>query len=304
MAMGDTPVWDRAHIGLAALVPVLDVMVTATVLVPVARLVFRHRAPAVLWLCTAAMASYGLAGSLALVTFRLVLPAVALLVVLSTAKASVEEAGRFLDWLQFLERGRSPPSLHGGKNGPWVDAIVDGFLSFASRRFGALLVVKGRDHLQTHLTGGIPLGGRISQELLLSLFDPHSPGHDGAVIVQGGRFAQFGVQLPLSRNITRPERFGTRHAAALGLAERTDALVLVASEETGQLRIAEDGKLIDVVDGAELKARLQSFLRRTQAPGGEQNLQRRPSLRVGWHEALGALSLALSCHLFLGATLR
>ncbi|MFZ9889797.1 MAG: diadenylate cyclase [Myxococcota bacterium] len=301
--MGEQAALHRAYLWFASLAPIFDIAAITLALFSGVRLVFRRHAKAVLWLCNGAILLYGIAGILSLVAFRIIFPVLGAVVVFACTIAAINEAGRFLDWLKLLDRNGTRGSLGVGRNGPWVDAIVDGFISFASRRLGALLVVKGRDHIENHLTGGIPLGGKISRELLMSLFDPHSPGHDGAVIVQGGRFSRFGVQLPLSRNISRPEKFGTRHAAALGLAERTDALILVASEETGKLRIAEDGRLLDIVDGAELKLRLQSFLRRTHHQGDEGRLRSRRPLYTHWQEAVAALSIAVACHYFAKAGL-
>jgi hypothetical protein len=99
----------------------------------------------------------------------------------------------------------------------------------------------------------------VSEQLLYSLFDPNSLGHDGAVIVEGERVSKFGVHLPLSDHVQGREKFGTRHTAALGLCERSDALVLVVSEERGDISIAHEGKLRHV-DIGELKGYLEAFV--------------------------------------------
>lgn len=149
-------------------------------------------------------------------------------------------------------------------DGAWVDTVVECMATLARARIGALCVIKGNDHIEHHLSGGVPLGGKPSAQLLLSLFDPGSPGHDGAVILHRGRVARFGVHLPLSTNIGESGWLGTRHAAALGLSERTDALVLVVSEESGRMRVAEDGRLSEVESTEALKARIVDLLRRLQ----------------------------------------
>lgn len=119
----------------------------------------------------------------------------------------------------------------------------------AKKRIGALIVIQGKDPLDRHLTGGITLQGEISEPLLASIFDPHSQGHDGAVVIKDDRIMMFGCHLPLSVNIARYEPIGLRHTAALGLTERSDAVCVVVSEERGTISVAEGGKLT-VIPGA------------------------------------------------------
>lgn len=121
-----------------------------------------------------------------------------------------------------------------------VQAVVS---RLVQDRVGALLVLPGEEPVDRHLEGGVPLDGRLSEALLLSLFDVHSPGHDGAVVLSGGRAVRFGVHLPLSVDHEQLGARGTRHAAALGLAERSDALAIVVSEERGTVSAARDGVL-------------------------------------------------------------
>lgn len=183
-------------------------------------------------------------------------------------------------------------------DGAWVDVIVETMATLSRERIGALIVLKGNDHLEHYLTGGVPLGGKPSSQLLLSLFDARTPGHDGAVIIHRGRVARFGAHLPLSTNVDDSGWLGTRHAAALGLAERTDALVLVVSEESGRMRLAEDGKLLEVSSVEPLKARIEAFLLRVQPPPEERSKRvlsvftRNLPLKAG--AALAAASLWLA----------
>ena len=100
-----------------------------------------------------------------------------------------------------------------------------------------------REPIDSHVEGGIPLDGRLSEPLLLSIFDPSSPGHDGAVILRGAQLERFAVHLPLSANRAALGPGGTRHAAALGLSERCDATCIVVSEERGTVSIARDGAI-------------------------------------------------------------
>jgi uncharacterized protein (TIGR00159 family) len=148
--------------------------------------------------------------------------------------------------------------------------------SLARKRVGALIVLRAEDPLDRHVTGGNTLEGVLSQPLLESIFDPHSIGHDGAVIIEDGRVSKFGCHLPLSANAERYGILGLRHTAALGLSERSDALCIVVSEERGTISIAHKERLEVLKSAAELKVVLQKFY-------GEQMPSRKKSKRVaGW----------------------
>jgi uncharacterized protein (TIGR00159 family) len=124
-----------------------------------------------------------------------------------------------------------------------VDVVVQSAGELARRSLGALIVIKGHEPLERHITGGVILEGKLSDQLLLSIFHPSTPGHDGAVVVEEGRALLFGGHLPLTTSDRLDAHFGTRHAAALGLAECSDALVVVVSEERGAISLAHDGEL-------------------------------------------------------------
>ena len=147
------------------------------------------------------------------------------------------------------------------------------------------------------------LDARVSESLLLSLFDPHSPGHDGAVVVRGDRAIRFGVHLPLSTDHAQLGSVGTRHAAALGLAERSDALCVVVSEERGSISVARDGRLRLLESPERLAEALGSFQRpRPLAARPERRLRR---ILGHWPEAAQSLGLAVVLWLVFvpGATL-
>src|SRR5215468_5264045 len=124
-----------------------------------------------------------------------------------------------------------------------TDVIVRAVARLAATRVGALIVLPQREPIESHVEGGIPLEGRISEPLLLSIFDASSPGHDGAVILRGSQLERFAVHLPLSVNRAALGAGGTRHAAALGLSERCDATCIVVSEERGTVSVARDGAI-------------------------------------------------------------
>ncbi|HTF32745.1 MAG TPA: diadenylate cyclase [Myxococcota bacterium] len=177
-----------------------------------------------------------------------------------------------------------------------ADALVRSAIELARNRAGALIVVCGRDPVERYVEGGVLLGGRVSDALLLSLFEKHSPGHDGAVIIEGDRVARFGAQLPLSNDFAQLRRRGTRHSAALGLAERTDAVCLVVSEERGQISIAREGVLRSLEKPEDVAVELPPLLRLREPRSGRRELVWR-ALRERWVEKLVALGLA--CFLWI-----
>lgn len=143
-----------------------------------------------------------------------------------------------------------------------LDVLVRTATRMAESHTGALIVLPGRESLARHIEGGIPLNGRLSEPLLLSIFDASSPGHDGAVLVRGDVVERFAVHLPLSANHDEVRPGGTRHAAALGLVERCDATCIVVSEERGAVSLAREGSLHRLSSPRDLA----SELRRAVAP--------------------------------------
>jgi uncharacterized protein (TIGR00159 family) len=133
-----------------------------------------------------------------------------------------------------------------------ADTLVETVSDLARDKIGALIVLPGSQPIERHISGGIRLDGELSEPLLKSVFDPHSAGHDGAVVVEKDRISRFAAHLPLSKDFRQLSRVGTRHSAALGLAELTDALCLVVSEERGKISIAQDGRLREVGSTPEL----------------------------------------------------
>jgi uncharacterized protein (TIGR00159 family) len=133
-----------------------------------------------------------------------------------------------------------------------TDVLVQCCADFARDRIGALIVLPAAQPIGRHVRGGIELDGKLTVPLLKSLFDPHSPGHDGAVIVENGRVSRFAAHLPLSSDFRQLAGVGTRHSAALGLAELTDAVCIVVSEERGRISVAREGRLVALREVHEL----------------------------------------------------
>ena len=149
-----------------------------------------------------------------------------------------------------------------------IDLVVEAISTLAENKTGALVVFEGREPWNRHTRGGIPLNGHVSLPLLYSIFHPESPGHDGAVVVSRDQVKAFAVHLPLSANLIEIGQAGTRHTAALGLAERSDALTIVVSEERGTISVAEAGRLEPSASPEDLKRRLVHYHQRQLAAPG------------------------------------
>jgi len=208
------------------------------------------------------------------------------IVVFVTVIVFQEDLRRLFERIAMLGLGRRSPAPPPDA----VDAIVRTLARLAARRTGALVVVPGREPLDRHLEGGIALDGRVSEPLIQSLFDTSSPGHDGALVVRGDRVERFAVHLPLSTAREQLDGLGTRHAAALGLAERCDALCIVVSEERGTLAVARDGELSLLRGSDELARALRLHL----AGIAPETPPSRPFERVArrWPEALASVAIA------------
>ena len=169
-----------------------------------------------------------------------------------------EDLRRFFERLAILGRiGRKNQATL--PHSQTAEIIAQTVAIFSRKRVGALIVVKGNDPLDRHLSGGTELNGTVSQPLLESIFDPHSIGHDGAVIIDGNTVARFGCHLPLSQNTGKYRGLGLRHTAALGLSERSDAICVVVSEEKGTLSVAREEVIEEFPNASALAAVLESF---------------------------------------------
>jgi diadenylate cyclase len=142
----------------------------------------------------------------------------------------------------------------------YLESVVLASRQLSGKNFGALIVFARNSGLRSVLETGIEIQSKMSSELLLSIFNPRSPLHDGAVIIKNEIIVAAKCLLPLSQNTRIESSLGTRHRAALGLSEQSDAIVLIVSEETGKISIAEDGVLTRGIDTESLKRRLLAAL--------------------------------------------
>ena len=143
--------------------------------------------------------------------------------------------------------------------------IIDSLIKLAAQRRGAIVVFPGKEPIQEWLSGGFKLDARPSIPLIMSIFDPNSPGHDGALIIEKGKFTRFGVRLPVSQSSKLPDEFGTRHHAAMGLSEKSDALVIAVSEERGKISIFDQGKFQQLNDPEKLAKTITSHWKHTSS---------------------------------------
>ncbi|MEW5757875.1 MAG: diadenylate cyclase CdaA [Candidatus Omnitrophota bacterium] len=142
-----------------------------------------------------------------------------------------------------------------------LSEIINSSIKMAHRKNGALIVIEKEDTLKQFIETGIVIDGKISEEIMQSIFNPLSVLHDGAIIIQAGRIIAAGCVLPLSEIPKLERHLGTRHRAAIGLTEQTDAIVIVVSEENGTISLAEEGRLMQNLDKEELFKKLKNSLR-------------------------------------------
>ena len=141
-----------------------------------------------------------------------------------------------------------------------VDEIVRAATTLSEKNIGALIAIERDTKLSNYVEAGVDIDGKLSRRLLESIFNTKSPLHDGAVIVNSNRIAAAACFLPLTINPTVDKDMGTRHRAALGLSEETDALVVVVSEETGNISLAVEGQIRTKLDPVHLRGILLKYL--------------------------------------------
>jgi len=138
-----------------------------------------------------------------------------------------------------------------------VEIIAGSVYQLARKRIGALIVLPGRQPVDAAIQNSVSWNGEVSREMIESIFWPDNPVHDGAAVIQGNQINRVAAILPLTERSDLPMRFGTRHRAAIGLTERSDALVLVVSEERGEVSLAHMGQVETIKDAAQLEKRLR-----------------------------------------------
>ncbi|KPJ53813.1 hypothetical protein AMJ39_03250 [candidate division TA06 bacterium DG_24] len=143
-----------------------------------------------------------------------------------------------------------------------VDEIIGGVEGLVDKKIGGLIAIERRTGLKEYIETGVLVEARVSADLITTIFMPHSPLHDGAVVIHGDSIVAAGCILPLSEDTSLERELGTRHRAALGLSEETDAVCVVISEETQKVSFASRGKLVWAVDSPSLRKNLLKALGR------------------------------------------
>jgi len=148
-----------------------------------------------------------------------------------------------------------------------VDAIVDAAKRLSFSKTGALIVIERTTKIGEFISTGTVVNGELTSELLRALFFDKAPLHDGAVVIRGGRIYAAGCYLPLSERTDISKGLGTRHRAAIGLSEQSDAIVVVVSEETGTISVASKGELFREFTSVSLRRKLFELLRKVEEKG-------------------------------------
>jgi len=189
--------------------------------------------------------------ALGLILERLLEPAVLIIVILfqNDIRRALARVGR-----GFF------PSFSAEQEIQVVEEIVRAAGALSQRRHGALIVMERESNLGDLIEAGVPVDAALSKELMASIFHPSSPMHDGAVVLQEGRVASAGCILPLTLRTDLPEGLGTRHRAAVGITEETDALVVVVSEETASISVVLGGEMLRGLEAPQLRVVLRDVL--------------------------------------------
>ncbi|MBE3100816.1 MAG: TIGR00159 family protein, partial [Firmicutes bacterium] len=159
--------------------------------------------------------------------------------------------GKIFDRSMFIQYDRDPYLI--------ISEIVKAVQNMAKDKTGALIVVENRTGVNDVIETGVKIDGELSGALLENIFVPNTPLHDGAVIIRGDRIAAAGCFLPLTENPNLSKQLGTRHRAALGISENSDAMAIIVSEETGIISVASNGKLTRYLDSKGLKEMLKKI---------------------------------------------
>ncbi len=199
-------------------------------------------------------------------------------------RRALEQLGHTSSWLRPPFASQNDSQLEKS-----VDEITRATSQLARRRYGALIVVERETGLQDYADRGVPLDANLTRHLLINIFYPNSPLHDGAVIVRNDRILSAGCVLPLSDNVTGGQ-LGTRHRAGIGISEESDAVAVIVSEETGRISVAHNGRLVRDLDQERLRRILRMLLRLDRGDRGKDRARPdRPRTRTEPPDRTGGL---------------
>jgi len=238
-------------------IDVLDILVLAWLIYHLVQLVKGTRAVQMITGVVIIISAHFVAGILHLATLQRFLgfllywiPFAIIVIFQNTIRRALSRVGRN-PFLKLLPQTRSEAL---------INEIVLSATSLASRKIGGLIVIEREQGLRNYTETGISIDARVSYDLILSIFSPKSPLHDGAIVIQEGRLSAASCFLPLTTHPSLSKEFGTRHRAAIGLSEETDALAVVVSEERGTISLTFEGRIIEDIDSKRLRDLLNEYL--------------------------------------------
>lgn len=238
-------------------IDVVDVLIVAFVIYRLMLLVKGTRAERMLWGLAVIVLVYFVSQRMELFTLHWILSNFLSAIVIIVIVVFQRDIRRVL-----VQVGKT--SLFGrgeGSKEEIFEELTKAAFQMSGKKIGALIVLEKYVGLGDYLDIGIEVDAKMSSEMLLSIFNPSSPAHDGAAIIRKERISRAGCFLPLTRNQEISKSLGTRHRAALGLTEETDAVVIVVSEETGEVSLVVDGEIDRNMDAASLLKKLKDIFR-------------------------------------------
>jgi len=241
------------------LLDILDILIVAVLLYQLLLLIRGTRAVQLVTGLGVLFGVYGIARYLGLYTLQYLLQYLGVVIPIALLVIFQPELRRMLEQLGrggVLVTGLLPHGLGREEAIRLVNDVSRASRVLGLRKIGALIVLERNTGLTDFIETGIKVDGVVTVQLLINIFFPNSPLHDGAAIIRGNRIMAAGCLLPLSENPTLGRTLGTRHRAGLGISEQTDALAIIVSEETGTISLARDGELVRGLSEEELKASL------------------------------------------------
>ena len=255
--------WEQLQFLRPGWTGLVEILVVAFLLYRILLVIQRTRAMQILLGVVLLALGYGVAGLLNLILIRTLMEAffqygaiAALVVFQPELRAALARLGqsRMIRVFQRLE------------NSEVVDEVVDAVQRLSRSGVGAIIAIERDVGLDGYAESGSAVQARVSAEMLATIFTPYSPLHDGAVLIRGDEIRTAGAILPLTQSSVPDRSMGTRHRAALGLSEETDAIVLVVSEETSQISVAQGGRLERDVSPERVREILGEVLPAVQVP--------------------------------------
>lgn len=241
---------------------ILDILIVTILVYQLLLLIRGTRAVQLVTGLGVLVAAYAVSRYLGLYTLQYILGYLGLVIPIALLVLFQPELRRMLEQLGrggVLVTGLTPHALGREEAIRLVNDVARAARVLGMRKIGALMVLERRTGLQDFIDTGIKVDALVTVQLLINLFFPNSPLHDGAAIIRGNRVMAAGCLLPLSENASISRTLGTRHRAGLGIAEQTDAVAIIVSEETGTISLGRDGEMVRGLSEEELKAALLSL---------------------------------------------